>query len=360
MLFTPSDFFSFSFQTFVAFSLLTCGAFADCWDENKCIFHQYNGSKITYSWDLRSLCNNGNGYQFSNQTNGEDYRFEICGSLTPKVPSASSCGGNFPCTVAGAQTYSYCNPEYNSWPFEGNFLQFFDPNPPSDCNLGACPNTGFLSPSLQNQQGYCCTGMCEIIAHGNAAYNYRWIDDNNVVTGGIGWTTYGETPDNGDEYKCPIDPFTGNPRARTLQVTILCNPNGRKSDPLQVISFYDNGSCLYTVIMRHFVACAITGNPFESDDDSNNIPIPQPSSNANSNTISVGTLNAYFFGYTVLGAALSVVLYYICAFGDDKGWWDPIKSALPEGMFRRDVVTENNDGYISAPSGGAVPFYISS
>jgi hypothetical protein len=346
MYFPLSDFFSFRF--FVAFSGLTTCAFADCWDENKCIFHQYTDGKIIYSWDLRSLCNNGSGYQFSNQTTGQDYRFEICGSIDAKVPSASSCGGNFPCTVAGAQTYSYCNPEYNSWPFEGNFLQFFDPNPATQCQLGACPNTGYLSPSLQLQQGYCCTGQCEIIAYGNAAYNYRWIDNNNVVTGGIRWTAYGDAPDNGDEFQCPIDPFTGNPRARTLQVNMRCNPNGKRSDPLQTIAFYDNGNCYYTVIMSHFAACAVSGNPFESDDDSNNIP--QPSS-SNSN-IPVGTLNAYFFGYTVLGVALSVLVYYVYAFGDDKGWWEPIKSALPEGLFRRagGVYGGSGGGYKSSQS----------
>ena len=308
MYFPLSNFFSFRF--FVAFSLLTTSAFADCWDENKCIFHQYTDGKIIYSWDLRSLCNNGNGYQFTNTTNGEDYRFEICGSIDAKVPSASSCSGTFPCTVAGAQTYSYCNPEYNSWPFEGNFLQFFDPNPATQCQLGACPNTGYLSPSISNQQGYCCTGQCEIIAYGNAAYNYRWIDNNNVVTGGIRWTAYGDAPDNGDEFQCPIDPFTGNPRARTLQVNMQCKPNGKRSDPLETIAFYDNGSCYYTVIMSHFAACAVSGDPFEG-------------------IIPPGVLSGNYFGYTCLGAVLCVLVYYIYAFGDDKGWWDPIKNALP-------------------------------
>ena len=303
-----------SVRTIVAASFVA-GAFADCWDENKCIFHQYTGGVIDYSWDLRSLCNNGQGYTFVNATTGQTYRFEICGSIDAQVtPPTSTCGGpgsTYPCTIPGAkQTNTYCNPEYNSYPFEGNFLQFFDPNPFRDCNRGACPNTGFLSPSLQNQQGYCCTGQCEIIAYGNAAYNYRWIDNNNVATGGIRWTAYGDAPDNGDEFQCPIDPFTGNPRARTLQVNMRCNPNGKRSDPLQTIAFYDNGSCYYTVIMSHFAACATAGDPFEG-------------------LIPAGILSANYFGYTCLGLFLAVVIYYVYAFGDDKGWWDPIKNALP-------------------------------
>ena len=85
---------------------------------------------ILYSWDLRSLCNNGNGYSF---TNGSTlYRFEICGSLDPKVPNLPAFVGDGTTqgqVTGSAQTNTYCNPEYNAYPNVGNFLQFFDPNP---------------------------------------------------------------------------------------------------------------------------------------------------------------------------------------------------------------------------------------
>ena len=85
---------------------------------------------ILYSWDLRSLCNNGNGYSF---TNGSTlYRFEICGSLDPKVPNLPAFVGDGTTqgqVIGSAQTNTYCNPEYNAYPNAGNFLQFFDPNP---------------------------------------------------------------------------------------------------------------------------------------------------------------------------------------------------------------------------------------
>ena len=345
-----------SVRTVVAASFVA-GAFADCWDENKCIFHQYTGGQITYSWDLRSLCNNGNGYTFLNQTTGQTYRFEICGSIDAQVPTSSGsnpCDSTTgPCTIPGAkQTNTYCNPEYNSYPFEGNFLQFFDPNPATDCNRGDCPNTGFLSPSLQNQQGYCCTGQCEIIAYGNAAYNYRWIDNNNVLTGGIRWTAYGDAPDNGDEFQCPIDPFTGNPRARTLEVNMQCDLNGKRSDPLKTLAFYDNGSCFYTIIMSHFAACATSGNPFDTNDDDSNSNSIGP----NSIVISSVALNAYFFGYVVLGAAICVIVYYVYAFGDDRGWWNSIKDALPEGCCARKSVFSGS-GYNKGTPSASAPLY---
>ncbi len=85
---------------------------------------------ILYSWDLRSLCNGGNGYTFTNGST--QYRFEICGSLDPKIPNLPAFVGDG--TLQGqvpnsAQTNTYCNPEYNAYPNVGNFLQFFDPNP---------------------------------------------------------------------------------------------------------------------------------------------------------------------------------------------------------------------------------------
>jgi len=335
---------------------LVSGAFADCWDENKCIFHQYKDGVITYSWDLRSLCNNGSGYTFTNLTTGQNYRFEICGSIDAQVPTAPGCDSTTgPCTIPGEiQTNTYCNPEYNAYPFEGNFLQFFDPNPARDCNRGACPNVGFLSPSLQNQQGYCCTGQCEIIAYGDAAYNYRWIDDNNVATGGIRWTAYGDAPDNGDEFQCPTDPNTGNRRARTLQVNMQCDLKGKRSDPLQTISFYDDGYCFYTVILSHFAACAVAGNPFDTNDDDSNSN--SNSIGPNSIVISTSALNAYFFGYVVLGAAICVIVYYMYAFGDDRGWWNSIKDALPEGCCARKSVF-SGAGYNKGSPSASAPLY---
>jgi hypothetical protein len=91
-------------------------------------------------------------HKHDNRTRLIDLRFAVQLMQKFRVHQALAVE-HFPCTITGAgQTFSYCNPEYNSWPFEGNFLQFFDPNPAKDCNLGACPNTGYLSPSLQTNK----------------------------------------------------------------------------------------------------------------------------------------------------------------------------------------------------------------
>ena len=171
--------------------------------------------------------------------------------------------------------------------------------------MGACPNeAGASGPQLLTD--WCCTGQCEIIAYGNAAYNYRWIDGNNPLTGGIRWTAYGDAPDNGDDFTCPIDPNTGYPRARTLYVNMYCNQGGKRTDALQINQFYDSGDCVYRVSMTHFAACGVVGDPFEYNQD--------PGVN---------------FGFTVLGGVLAVFFYYLYHFGEDRGWWEPIRSRLP-------------------------------
>ena len=40
-----------------------------------------------------------------------------------------------------------------------------------------------------------------VLASGNAAYNYRWINNNDVKYGGIRWTAYGNTADSSDEFQ---------------------------------------------------------------------------------------------------------------------------------------------------------------
>ena len=225
--------------------------------------------------NMSHLCNGGNGHTFVNETTGQTYRFEICGSIDAHVTSTSTCGGpgsTYPCTISGAkQTNTYCNPEYNAYPFEGSFLQFFDPNPATDCNRGACPNTGFLSPSLQNQQDYCCTGQCEVI---DVARPFI-VEYINGSGSGVTWTSTQIPPDNGDEFECPVDPLTGHPRARTAVYVVFCNANGSITDPLLTIAAYDDDSCRYTIVMSHFVAC---GEPI--------LPSPSPSPTSSPSTTS--------------------------------------------------------------------------
>ena len=263
--------------------------------------------------DLSVLCNNGSGYQLINGTTGVDFRFEICGSIDPIVPSTPTCGevgSNYPCVIPGSpQTYTYCNPEYNAYPFVGSFLQFFDPNPPLDCTRGACPNYGSLSPVIQNQQGYCCTGQCEVIDVSSPIF-VQLINPSDVNSGVTGSRSL--PPVNGDEFQCPIDPYTGNPRGKSVTYEILCNPNGTISDSLEKIAAYDNGSCKYTLILRHFAACSTSIVPTSS---------PSPSSiiNTNAKRVRVRASNSFSTSVpltlslaTFLGKALAGILLYTC------------------------------------------------
>lgn len=339
----------------LAAAALAAVAAADCWDENKCIFHQYKGgtNTILYSWDLRSLCNNGNGYTFVNGST--TYRFEICGSIDPKVPNLPPFVGNGTVqgqVVGSAQTNTYCNPEYNAYPNAGNFLQFFDPNPATTCfygptsgpaaiatpggtPVGGCPFVG--SVGTMNLPNYCCTGQCEVLASGAAAYNYRWIDPNDVKFGGIRWTAYGNAADSSDEFTCPIDPNTGYPRQRQIQVNMYCNKNGKRTDALVVNSFYDVLDCVYRISMTHFAACGVEGDPFEYNQD--------PGVN---------------FGFVILGGVLTVVFYYLFGWLDEKGYLEPIKSRLPTFTIPFTSIVFNGKGGVYGGGGSAAYKSVSS
>jgi hypothetical protein len=69
------------------------------------------------------------------------------------------------------------------------------------------------------------------------------------------------------------------------------------------------------VYLGHNAACASDGNPFSAVEGFVLV----------NNTVEGGN----FFGYMLLGVFLYFVLMYIYNFGDDKGWWDPIKDRLP-------------------------------
>jgi hypothetical protein len=69
---------------------------------------------------------------------------------------------------------------------------------PQACACALFPHPAAGTMNLPN---YCCTGQCEVLASGNAAYNYRWINNNDVKYGGIRWTAYGNAADSSDEFQ---------------------------------------------------------------------------------------------------------------------------------------------------------------
>jgi len=241
-------------------------ASAQCYQPSKCIFHVYNSNnEVQLSWSLAPLCNGGAGYSFVNYTTGQKFVFEICGQVAPIVPTdktgvctrGSVYNSGTPCTIDSSnvavpgteqQSYTYCNADYNSYPFQGNVLQFIEftdntVTPPvtygnggrPTCVLGGSPNKGYRPQDNVDFTGfhnYCSTGQCEVLSYGNAAYDYRY--NPNPRTGGIFWIAYGDTPDNGDDFVCPTDPYTGFARARQVNFYMACNSGGSINDPLQI------------------------------------------------------------------------------------------------------------------------------
>ena len=346
--------------------LFTFGSFFDlsqagCLQPSACIT-TFPSSIVNMS----PLCNDGYGYTFVNVTTGLQYRFEICGSIDPQVSSAPGCNSDTgPCTITGArQTNTYCNPEYNAYPFVGSLLTFFDPNPAVDCKRGACPNTGFLSPSLQNQQDYCCTGQCEVID----AYRSINVEYLNGPGSGVTWTSSLKSPDNGDEFECPVDPFTGNPRARQTNYIMYCNANGSITDPLQTIAAYENGSCQYYLVMRHFIACGTSILPTPSPTSSpsstptpttsaTSTPTPTPSSSTSPSNAADPTSNnsindsfsksiplitsmslASFFGSIVLAGIAIYCCNKLRTYGDDE---DERNEPLLQGVAKQSLLSKS-------------------
>ena len=246
---------------------LARGARADCLTGSACTLIAANPADPahTWTWSLASLCNNGRGYNFNNGTT--QYRFELCGSIDPVVPALPACVGDgvTPCNVAGAQTNTYCNPEYNAYPNAGNFLHFFDPNPQTSCtygptsgtpapgSAGGCPNVGGPSSATFNLPDLCCTGQCEVLSY-STPINLRPIDPANFSVG-LTWTTTGNNADGADEYRCPVVPNTGYPRSRFVTHKMYCNEGGKITDPLVVNSILSNSPCSYIATYTHYAAC---------------------------------------------------------------------------------------------------------
>jgi hypothetical protein len=122
----------------------------------------------------------------------------------------------------------------------------------------------------------------------------NYLDPNNTNSG-IHWNSSRLIPTaNGDEFRCPYDPYTGYPRSRSATYIMYCNPNGTISDPLERIAAYDDGSCQYTIIMRHFAACGILIPP---------IPTNTPTisnNNTSSKTLITSISLASLFGSIIL------------------------------------------------------------
>ena len=250
-----------------------------------------NPTVTTWVHDLTTLYTNGSGHTFINRTTGQMFVFEICGgAVQPSVPTdktgvctpGSVYNSGTPCTIDSTnvavpgtekQSYTYCNADYNSYPFAGRFMQFLEftdnsVTPPvtygnggrPTCVLGGSPNKGFRPQDVANSTGFqnfCSTGQCDILSS-PAIPQISLLDESDPSTGVV--IKYGGSiADQGDDFVCPTDPYTGFARQRLATITLKCVP-GLETDPLQIYNVFDDGACDYTVLAGHPSACGRASN----------------------------------------------------------------------------------------------------
>jgi hypothetical protein len=265
--------------------LLSAVAVADaaCFTHDKCISHVYSSSgDITYSWDLRPLCRSpGNEYTWTDSFN-HTYNWNICGTVDR--PTA------------------ICTPPWTVYVSHGVMTQFWTDTP--SCAGGP---DGTCTDPERGGQAVCCTGDCSVIAHDKAC-DYQLLDASNPATGGITWTHAGMPPDASDPFECSTDPTTGCSKERQLSVKLYCDTSsGAAADSFTFLGISEPSQCSYLLEARAKAACGTTGDPFDPGQDS----------------------GGQRFGYVVLGAFLTVGLSFTYSFGDNRGWWNGIKSRIP-------------------------------
>lgn len=266
-------------------SLLLSAAFlaasvdAICFTHDKCIFHQYTASgDISYSWDLRPLCrSSGNEYSWTD-SNNHTYFWNICGSVDSQI----------------------CTPPWTVYVSHGVMIQFWTDAP-------TCPNPpdGTCRDPENGNNPVCCTGDCTVIAHDKSC-DYQLLDPSNPVSGGVTWTHAGMPPDSSDPFQCSTDPTTGCSRERQLSVKLYCDSSAKTADSFTFLGISEPSQCQYLLEAKAKAACGTTGDPFDPGQDS----------------------GGQRFGFVILGAALTIGLSWVYGFGNDKGWWDPVKAKL--------------------------------
>ena len=186
----------------------------------------------------------------------------MCGSIRPVLPDTPLPANGSGTITGAAQTNTYCNPDYNSYPFTGSFIQFFSGFDPEkvDCLYNTNPTelspaTGLPWPTIPN---LCATNQCELLAPGSPSYtDVSLIDVSNPKTGGIRFVSLGATPIHGDDFTCRVDPNTGFPRARRVIHSLYCNTKGKKTDALVINQAWNDGDCTYNIVLSHRLGCAI-------------------------------------------------------------------------------------------------------
>lgn len=251
---------------------------------------------------MHQLCKPaGQEYTFSNSQN-HTFSFNICGN-----------------------TSMICSPGWPLYDSRGVAVQKWTADPYPGCPTGAprtCTDYDFNVPT-------CCTGQCAVL--GVDFFQFQLLDNNNAATGGVQMVHVGMPPDDADPYNCPLNPLTGLARERQLTIRLYCDPNGKSNDIVfQGIS--EPSTCSYLVEATTKAACGVKGDPFD---------VGTAGFNSSTN-----------FGFTILGAALTIGVWYAGGFANKKGWLDGVKSKLPSWMGGG---ASSGGSYktVGAPAGGA-------
>ena len=242
-----------------------------------------NPGQVTFVHDLTPLYN-GLGYSFVNVTTGQMFVFTVCGGpVQPLVPTdkTGACTNSSvyksrkPCTIDSknvevpgteAQTYTYCNADYNTSPFAARamtFLEFTYRNVTygnggrRTCLLGGSPNKGFRPPDIADVTGlhnYCSTGQCINLGPPSSAPVIRLANETDP-SAGLVIQIAGPAANSGADFVCPTDPFTGFSRTSSTIIYLRCDAVGSVTDPLKIENIYDNGDCIYRIFAAHKSAC---------------------------------------------------------------------------------------------------------
>lgn len=259
----------------------------------QCVFHYIDEtSTVEYSWDFRGLCRGPGQEYFYRDSVGQNYTFQICGNVS------------VPCLSRGAINPAAHGVMVQTWG-NGPFV-----NPA--CKADTC---GLGNPLCCEDREYpgaygCCTQGCEVIAHTRPEFDL--IDPSNPATGGILLLHNGMMPVSGDPAGCPPDPITNYPAPRTLAMRLFCDPTMFRND-IRVTALVENPTCYYTMDIFTGAACGVLGDPF----DPPNVTTTNPSTN---------------FGFTVLGAFLTIGCGLFIDQANKRGWTDALKSKIAAQM----------------------------
>ena len=199
-----------------------------------------------------------------------------------------------------------CIPSDWSDPFSHGIAHQYIQGDPRNPTTGLVPG----SPMCQGQVtdpatgATVCSSQCIMAAHSFPDYELA-VPGN--VNGGISVSHAGTPPDANAPFNCPFDGVTGCNGARTVKFLFTCDSSNKNAGQISGLSLNETSTCQYVFTGKTYAACPTKGNPFRNNADQSG---PQ-------------------FGFTVLGCALTLFVQFTYSFGDQRGWWEPIKQRLP-------------------------------